>query len=427
MNAPIVAPKLAHAGRVKRVVSPGGIEAWLVEEHAVPLFAVEFSFAAGTAQDAPGKSGTASMLAALLDEGAGDLSAEAFQEALAEKAIELRFNTGRDWFHGSLKTLSENADEAIRLTRLAVTEARLDADAIERIRAQFLSELKFDANDADAIASRRFFGRAFGSHSYAPNPGGSLETIPAITRDDLVAFRDRALARDNLTVTCVGAITPERLAAALDEIFGAVPAKAQVTATPPASIEGLGDVLVHDLDVPQTTFFFGAPGLVRTDPDFTAAAVVNHVLGEGTFTSRLWQEVREKRGLAYSVRTSLHPLRQGPLYFGSTSTKNERAREALDIIRSEIARMAEEGPTEAELEQAKRYMIGSYALRFDTSTKIASELTGIAFEGLGIDYIDRRNALVAAVTMDDARRVARRLFGDGRMVVSAAGRPVGLA
>ncbi len=417
--------KVSHSGRVQRVVSPGGIEAWLVEEHAVPLFALEFSFRAGSAQDAPGRAGTAALLAALLDEGAGDMPAAAFQEALADRAVELSFSSGRDWFQGTLRTLARNADEAIRLTRLAVTRARLDPEAVERLRAETLAGLRYDANDPDSAASRRFFELAFAGHPYAAHPQGSVESVSAITRDDLQAFRAGALARDSLVVTCVGAVTPERLSAYLDELFGDLPASASLAPTPTAAFRGLDAIDIRDLDVPQTTFVFGAPGLARSDPDFIAAAVVNHILGEGTFTSRLWQEVRERRGMAYSVRTWLHPLRQGALYYGSTSTRNDRAREALDIIRAEIARMAQDGPTEAELEQAKRYMTGSYALRFDTSTKIAGELMGIAFEGLGIDYIDRRNGLVAAVTLEEARRVAARLFGDGRLLVAAAGRPVG--
>ncbi len=421
------ASRLSHSGRVQRVLSPGGIEAWLVEEHAVPLFALEFSFRAGSAQDAAGRAGTASLLSSLLDEGAGDLDAAAFQEALADQAVELSFHAGRDWFQGSLRTLTRNAGEAVRLTRLAVTRARLDPEAVERVRAETLAGLRYEANDPDTLASRRFFERGFAGHPYAAAPSGTVETVAAISRDDLESFRTGALARDTLVVTCVGAISAETLATYLDDIFGDLPATSRVTPTPQAAFAGLGEVDVRDLDVPQTTFVFGAPGLARTDPDFIAAAVVNHVLGEGTFTSRLWQEVRERRGLAYSVRTWLHPLRRGPLYYGSTSTKNERAREALDIIRTEIARMAAEGPSEAELTQAKRYMTGSYALRFDTSTKIAGELMGIAFEGLGIDYIDRRNDLVMAVTPDDARRAATRVFGDGRLLVAAAGRPVGLA
>lgn len=413
----------AASGRIARVLSPGGIEAWLVEDHTVPLIALEFSFAAGTIHDAPGKSGTASMLAALLDEGAGPLDAGAFQEALAEHAIELHFSAGRDWFHGSLKTLARHRDEAVRLTRLAVNEARLDAEPIERIRAEMVAGLRYEANEPDVVASRRFFELAFGEHPYALAPQGSLASIGALTREDLEGYRRAALTREKLIVTCVGAISAADLSPILDDLFAGLPARGGLGAVGLATLAGAGAVDVTDIDVPQTTLVFGAPGLTRSDPDFIAAAVVNHILGEGSFTSRLWQEVREKRGLAYSVRSWLHPLKRGPLFYGSTSTKNERAQEALDIIRDEVRRMGADGPGEIELEQAKRYMIGSYALRFDTSTKIADELTGIAFDGLGIDYVDRRNDLIAAVTLDDARRVAKRLYGEGDLLVAAAGRP----
>jgi zinc protease len=154
--------------------------------------------------------------------------------------------------------------------------------------------------------------------------------------------------------------------------------------------------------------------------------VMNHILGGGSFTSRIFQEVREKRGLAYSVSSSLYPFARAGLFFGGTATKNERAKEALDVIRDEIARMASDGPTEEELDKAKRYLIGSYALRFDTSTKIANHLTTMQVDELGIDYTDKRNSLFEAVTLDDAKRVARRLLAPGQMLVTVAGRPVGL-
>lgn len=425
MNAPIRKP--AASGRVRSVVSPGGIEAWLVEDHTVPLIAMEFSFSAGAAHEPADRCGTATMLASTLDEGAGPYDSAAFHEALADRAIELSFSNGLDWFHGSLKTLTRHRDEAVRLARLALNEARLDAEPMERVRAHILADLRYEANEPDVLASHRFFERAFPGHPYSRPTSGTIAALPLITRDDLVAFRSRILARDNLIVAVVGAIDEAQLAAALDDMFGDLPAKADVVPVPDAVLTGLGAVDIIDLDVPQTTFMFGAPGLKRADPDFNAAAVVNHILGEGTFTSRLWQEVREKRGLAYSVRASLHPLRKSGIYYGSTSTKNERAGEALAIIKSEIARMAADGPTAEELDNAKKYMIGSYALRFDTSTKIANQLNSIAFDGLGIDYIERRNALIAAVTLDDAARVAKRLYGEGNLLVAAAGRPVGLA
>jgi zinc protease len=250
--------------------------------------------------------------------------------------------------------------------------------------------------------------------------------VEGLDRTLVAGMAKRLLVRRGLKISIVGAIAADAAAAMVDDVFGGLPMGEEAAAPPLASVSGLGDVEVIDLDIPQSTIRFGMPGLLRKDPDFVPATVLNHVLGGGAFTSRLFQEVREKRGLAYSVSSGLQPFRRAGIFYGGTATKNERAKEALDVIREEIASMAEVGPTEDELDKAKKYLIGSYALRFDTSPKIASQLDAIQADELGIDYMERRNREFAAVTMEDMRRVAKRLLGDGRMLVTVAGRPVGM-
>jgi zinc protease len=230
------------------------------------------------------------------------------------------------------------------------------------------------------------------------------------------------LTRGTLKVAVVGDIDAKTLGPALDRVFGALPAKGQLNPLPPARIQDVGRRIVIDLDVPQAVLSFGGQGLARKDPDFIPAFVVNHILGGGSFSSRLYTEVREKRGLAYGVSSHLLPLDRAALFTGGTQTSNDSAGEALKLIEAEIRRMASEGPTEKELAEAKDYLKGSFPLRFDTSSKIASQLLQIQIEDLGIDYIDKRNSLIDAVTIQDARRVAKRL-ADGGMLVTVVGRP----
>lgn len=424
MNAPVKIT--SHASRIQRVISPGGIEAWLVEDYTVPLIALEFAMEGGASQDPPGRAGLANMVSGLIDEGAGPYDSAAFHERLDEYAIELHFRADRDQFTGHLKTLAKHRDEAFDMLRLAVNEPRFDPEPVERVRAQILAGLRQEVNDPDSMASRAFFALAFAGHPYANPVRGTLETIPTITRDDLLASRARVFARDRLKIGVVGAIDAKALGAALDTMFGALPAKGSLATVPAIVPQGVGMRELVDLDIPQSSVRFGAPGLLRTDPDWVAAVVVNHVLGGGVFSSRLFREVREKRGLAYSVYSQLVPFNHAGLYIGGTSTKNERVKESLDIIGQEIASLAKDGPNEEELATARRYLIGSYALRFDTSTKLADQLVRLQVEELGMDYMDRRNGLVAAVTQEDAVRAARRLFGDGQFFATIVGRPVGL-
>jgi zinc protease len=427
MTSAAAATLSASPAKVGRVLSPGGVEAWHVQSDVVPLVALAFTFEGGSAQDPEDRAGTAQMLARLLDEGAGPYSSDAFQERLAARAIELSFNAGPDAVGGSLKTLVRHADEAFDLLRLALAEPRFDADAIERVRAQTIAGLRYQQNDPGVMASRRFFAEAFPGHPYGHPTSGTIESVSSITRADLLDLHARVIAKGREKIAAVGSIGADGLSAALDAVVGALPEPGLAEPVPPTKVAGRGTRHVVDLDVPQSVIRFGTNGVSWRDPDFIAAYVLNHILGGGAFTSRLFQEVREKRGLAYSVGTSLVSYRGAAMTWGYTATKNERVAECLAVIEAEMARLKDEGPSDEELQKAKDYLTGSYALGFDTSTKIAHQLAQVAFEGLGIDYIARRNSLVAAVTQDDIRRAAERTLGDGKLLVVVAGRPVGLS
>jgi len=415
----------ARATTIERVVSEGGIEAWLVREPAVPMIAVDFAFVGGAAQDIAGKAGTAYLAAALLDEGAGDFDSQAFHARLERKAIELGFQAERDTLRGTLRTLTENRDEAFDDLRLALTAPRFDPNDVEIIRAQVVSTLRRATTSPSEMASLRWWQTAFGEHPYGRPITGTLATVPAITIDDLKGYTRRVLARANLKVAVVGDIDAETVKAMLDRVFGALPAQPDLAPVETISPQGLGRRVVVKLDVPQAVVTFGGPGIARQDPDFMAAYIVNHILGGGAFSSRLFQEVREKRGLAYSVYDNLVWLNHTALFLGGTATRADRAGEALDVIEREIHRLATDGPTADELAKAKAYLNGSFALNLDTSGKIAGLLVQLQLDGLGIDYFSRRPELINAVTLDDARRVAKRLLDSG-ILVTVAGRPEGV-
>jgi zinc protease len=419
-------PTGSRAATVQQIVSPGGIKAWLVEDYTVPLVALELAFIGGAAQDPSALPGVATLLAGMLDEGAGPYDSEAFHRVLEEYAIELSFSTDRDLFHGRLQTLERNKAKAFELLGLAVTQARLDLEPFERVKSQIAAGLKREINDPDHVASRTFRRIAYAGHPYGAPIRGDLETLPNLSRPHLIDFRAVNLARDNLKVAVVGAIDAPTLAAYLDDVFGSLPEKASLLPVPDVTVAGTGTREVVDIDLPQSTIRFGRQGIARTDGDFIPAMVVNHILGGGVFSARLFKEVREKRGLAYSVYSQLANQNHAAMLYGGTSTKNERAAESLDVIQGEIRSLADAGPSEEELNKAKKYLIGSYALRFDSSTKIAAHLARLQAEGYGVDYLDARNSLIEAVTMADAKRAAQRLFGDGSLLVTVAGRPVGL-
>jgi zinc protease len=234
------------------------------------------------------------------------------------------------------------------------------------------------------------------------------------------------LARDNLKIAVVGDIDAETLKPLLDRVFGALPQKPDLATIENVTSQGLGRRIVVNLDVPQAVVIFGGPGIARKDPDFMAAYTVNHILGGGSSDSRLYREVREKRGLAYSVSDSLLWLDHSSLFVGGTATRADRTGEALDLIEKEIHQLAADGPTAAELAEAKNYLNSSFALNLDTSSKIASLLVQLQLDDLGIDYFTSRSAMIAAVTLDDAKRVSKRLL-DGGLLVTVVGKPEGVA
>ena len=415
----------ARAVEIQQVTSPGGIEAWLVEEHSIPIVAVEIAFRGGGSLDPRGKEGLANLLSGLLDEGAGDRDSQSFQMRLEELAIRLGFQSYRDTFWASMKTLSENRDEAFALLGLALGAPRFDADAVERVRTQVLSGLKRDAEDPGEIAGRTFLATAFPYHPYGRPARGTAESVAAITSADLREAAAMRFATGNATIGVVGDIDPIALGHLLDRTLGGLPSTAPavtVAETRPAQVASL---TVIRKPVPQSVVRFGMAGLKRSDPDFYAAYLLNHVLGGSSFTSRLYGEVREKRGLAYSVYSYLSTLDRAGLVMGGVASANERVAEALEVIRGELVRLREDGVTEEELRDAKTYINGAYPLRLDSNGAIAQSLVAIQLEDLGIDYMDRRSGYIDAVTLGDIRRVARRLIRPDELIVVIVGDPAG--
>lgn len=395
---------------IQEVTSDKGIKAWLVEDYTVPIVTVRFSFQGGNTQDPPGKEGLSNLMSALFDEGAGDLDSDAFQTKLDDAGAEMRFGAGRDTVFGSMRMLAEKRGEALDLLKLAVNQPRFDAAPIDRIRAQIVAGIVASERDPDTVAQVRWQEALYGDHPYARQEDGTQTSLSAITADDLRAYHKAVFARDTLKVAVVGAIDAETLKKELDELFGDLPEKSDLRPVSDVDMK-LGQQVVVDYELPQTTLRLAYPGVARAAPDFFAAYLMNHILGGGTFSSRLFDQVREKRGLAYGVGSSLVTSKYSSGLLIRTATRSDRAAETLGVIRDEVRRMAEDGPTEAELDAAKKFVIGSYALNnLDTSGAIANTLLSLQQEGLGIDYMQRRDALIDAVTLDDVKAAARKLL-----------------
>ncbi|MDA9447128.1 MULTISPECIES: M16 family metallopeptidase [Bradyrhizobium] len=407
---------LARTG-IKRLVSSCGIEAWFVQDSTVPLIAMEFAFTGGATQDPEQKPGVSHMVAGLLKEGSAGLDFKTFHERLDHRAIDLHFHSTHDHFRGSLRTLKDNADEAFDLLRMALTSPRFDATDVERIRATVLARLRHDSTDPSSLAHLKFLEVAFSDHPYARPAGGSLESVPKIEIADLKGYARRVIAKDTLKLAVVGDVRPEVLCKLLDKTFGSLPTEAEAAPVPEVVAAKPPRRLFIPLDVPQTVVTFGGPAFRRSEPDFMAAYVVNHILGGAGLTSRLFREVREKRGLAYSVRENLVWLDHSAMFLGNSGTCADRADETVEEIEKQVRDIAEEGPTQQELDDAKSYLKGSQILALNTSSKLARTLQQQQLDKLPIDYFEKHNAVVDGVTLADAKRAARRLWGDGLLTI----------
>jgi zinc protease len=411
--------------KIQEVTSPGGITAWLVEDHNIPFTALEIQFRGGTSLEAPERRGVVNLMTALIEEGAGAMDSIAFAEARDALAAEFSFDAGADSVGVSARFLTENRDQAVTLLRDALITPRFDPDAVDRVRAQVLSNLRSDEKDPASIASLKLDALAFGDHPYGSTGNGTMQTVAALTRDDIIAAHKAALARDRIHVAASGDITAEELGVLLDRLLGDLPS-AGAAQVGQAEVLLAPGVTVTDFPTPQSTVVFGHVGIPREDPDFFAAFLLNEVMGGGRFTARLMSEVREKRGLTYGIGTYLVSMDRADMYLGQFSASNDKVAEAINVVRAEWAKIATDGITVEELEAAKTYLTGSYPLRFDGNGRIASILVGMQMEGLPIDYVVTRNAKIEAVTMEDIKRVAARIFLPDALHFVVVGQPEGL-
>ncbi|MEP2943749.1 MAG: pitrilysin family protein [Hyphomicrobiales bacterium] len=408
----VFVPLSAQAIDIKEIETDLGLKVLLVEDHTLPIITMSFAFRGGATQDEPEKSGALNLMSALLDEGAGPYDAEAFQNRLEDLATSISFNAGRDYLFGSMRTLSPHVGDAFEMLRLAIYEPHFNEKPLNRIRDQLLAGIRSEKNNPNALASKAMRELIYPvGHAYRRTVRGTETSVSSLNADDLRAIKKRVMGRDNLIISFVGDISPADLKKRLDVLFGDLPATADLRKMDVVE-PMLGETTAIDIERPQTRFSFVGKGVARHDPDYIPAYLVNQILGGSGLTSRLSNEVREKRGLAYGISTGLSNSVLSSLFTGSVATRTDFADETFKVLKKELKRMADEGPTEEELALAKSYTIGVYALNFDGSSDIANTLTSLQIQNLPADYIKTRAKRINSVTLEQAKSAAKRLLGD---------------
>ena len=406
-------------------VTAGTRSAWLIEDQSVPVISIAWAWRGGAALDTDAHAGALAMGAALLTEGAGNLDNTAFADALRDEAIGLGFDAQRDGFEGSLRALRPALPEAVRLANLAMRSPRLDAAAVTRVRARAVAGARASLETPRGQVGRAFWAAAFPNHPAGRPTGGTVDTLSALPEDAIRAALTRQLRADGLIVAAAGAITADELARLIPPLFEGLPEGAPAEAPPLPPFTAFGQRVV-EVASPQSAVLFGQPGLPVTDPDWETLQVVLRVLGGGGFSSRLMEAVRVQRGLTYGIGVGLDSLFGQGVIVGSTSTDNARVAETLAVTRAEWTRMAAEGPTPAELDDAVAFLTGNLPLQFTDSRRIAGTLLALRRNDRPIGWLNERADRLRALTPAATAAAARRVLDAGTLAVAIAGRPEGV-
>jgi zinc protease len=418
----------AYAVDIQEVTSDkSGIKAWLVEDHKLPIVAMRFAFAGGSEQDPADKQGLATLSMNALSEGAGPYDADAFQKQLADLSITLDINAGRDQIEGGIKCLSADKQKAFDLLHLALSKPHFASQDIERLRAQQLSLLRQQIANPNWQARYALFSQLFANHPYSERHLGSTQTLASITRDDILDFTSKHLARDNLIIAVAGDMTPAELSAALDKIFADLPAHAQLALIADAPDTPDTPTILVKREGTQSDVLFSMPGPKRNDSDWYAAEIANYILGGGGFSSRLMQDVRDKKGLTYGIDTALAPSDHAGLILGQAAIDNPKTAEALDTIKDTMHRFYTDGVSAKEINAAKDYLTGSQPLSLTSTDKIAEILVSIQHDKLGRDYLDRYNNLIRTVSLDDINHAIEHWFNPDKVTWVIVGKPEGIS
>lgn len=403
--APVIAPDRSSLADVQVVTSPGGITAWLVREDFVPMISMEFAWRGGASIEPADRRGIGWILAYMMNEGAGGMDTSEYGARMADLNMNFSCGAWTDWTSCGMTTLKETSDESFDMLRLAFSDLGLDREPFERAKREMVASLEAEETNPKTVANRTMMSELIPGHVYARVP--TAQTVNPITRGELRKLMAQQMTKDKLLVAVVGDISAEELGPKLDEVFGKLPATAEMPAIPDAVARpAAAGPIVKQLPQPQTLIMFSGPGIRREDPDFYAAYVLNYILGGGTFSSRLTDDVREKRGLTYGIGTGLNIQPHFWRWQGSSATMNDKADQVVKLIRENIARLGKEGPTAEELSDAKAYITGAFPLAFDSNRKIAQNLLGFRQDGMPADYVEKRNSYFEAVTLEDVRRVA---------------------
>ena len=406
----IFIPLNLYSFDVKELQTKKGIKFWFVEDKSIPIISLSFTFSGGAFFDKPGKEGTSSLLASLLDEGAGNLDSVKFQNRMDEIGMKLSFSSSRDSLSGSFQIISDNKEEGFKLLGSAISKPRLDKNDIEKIRNQIISSLKLKDAEISSLASKKFHEKFFFSHSFGRNIEGTVDSLTQITKKDLENYLQNFVSISNLVIGVSGNIKDQEISKLIDETFGNLNSNIDFKLDIPSKYNFPKGMQIEKKDFPQTAVLFGHKGLKRNHKDFFSARIINYVLGGGGFQSRMYKNVREKKGLVYSIYSYLVPYKNNDIILGGFQSRNKSVYEAISLVKEEWDKINKFGITKKEFEEAKTYYKGSFTRNFTSTSSISSLLKTVQVYNLDLDYFKNRNKIIDSLNLKEVNKVAKTLF-----------------
>lgn len=416
----------AHAALpIQHWVAPSGAQVYFVENHDLPMLDINVDFVAGSSRDTAAKSGLAGITTHLLSLGAGGMTEAEISKRMADVGADIGGRFDMDRAGVSLRTLSSSREREVALSIFSAVLQQPDfpESVLQREKTRAIAGLKEAQTQPDFIADKAFSEALYGAHPYALPEEGEVNTLETLTRNDVADFYRAHYTSNGATVALIGDVTRAEAEAIAQRLTEKLPKGATPAAIPPVPLPTQAVVKEIAHPATQSHILLGYPGIKREDPDYFPLLVGNYVLGGGGFDSRLTREVRDKRGLAYSVYSYFMPFKEaGPFQLG-LQTKKEQTNEALTVVRKTLRDFIGHGPTEAELKQAKNNLIGGFPLRIDSNKKILEYLSLIGFYQLPLDYLERYPKSVARVTLDQVRESFKRRIDPDKMVTVVVGGP----
>ncbi len=405
----------------EQLETKSGIKFWLVEDNSLPLVSLSFSFKGGALADGLGKEGTTNLMTSLLDEGTDGFTAENFKLSMRENGVKISFSSRKEKVEGTLQVVKSQLQEGFWLLHEAVNNPIFKTNEINKVKKQLVASIKIDESNISTLASDKFEEYFFNDKKMKRKVKGSVRSINNISRQDLIESHKKIFCRNNVYIGIAGSINKDLAKKYIDYVFGSLPLKNTKNFQPNVSVNKGSKII--NVDSPQSTVIFGQRGVGRNDPNYFSARILNYVLGGGGFQSRLYKEVREKKGLVYSIYSYLRPYEEEGIIIGGFQTRNKTVKETMNKVIDEWKKISKNGITKNDLNDAKTYYKGSFSRNYTNTLSISKLLTVVQYYSLGEDYFKKRNQIIDQINLNEINNYASTLFDPESLYFMIVGKP----